>query len=83
MVFWNVAKKSHLPWSMSKRRLRLRRITIVIGEPIHFTAADLEPRSKEIYAQLTERVMAAIAARFQSAIIQVQKVIPLSHYSKR
>ena len=43
-------------------RLRLRRITIVIGEPIYFTAADLEPRSKEIYAQLSERVMAAIAA---------------------
>lgn len=42
--------------------LRLRRITIVIGEPIHFTAADLEPRSKELYARLSERVMEAIAA---------------------
>ena len=43
-------------------RLRLRRITIVIGEPIHFSAADLEPRSKELYARLSERVMDAIAA---------------------
>lgn len=42
--------------------LRLRRITIVIGEPIHFTAADLEPRSKELYARLSERVMDEIAA---------------------
>ena len=42
--------------------LRLRRITIVIGEPIHFTAADLEPRSKELYARLSERVMEKIAA---------------------
>lgn len=42
--------------------LRLRRITIVIGEPIYFTAADLEPRGKELYARLSERVMDAIAA---------------------
>lgn len=42
--------------------LRLRRLTIVIGEPIYFTAADLEPRSKELYARLSDRVMNAIAA---------------------
>ncbi len=42
-------------------RLRLRQLTVVIGEPIHFTAADLEPRSKELYARLSNRVMAAIA----------------------
>lgn len=42
--------------------LRLRCLTIVIGEPIYFTAADLEPRSKELYARLSERVMNAIAA---------------------
>lgn len=44
------------------RRVRFRRITIVIGEPICFTAADLEPRSKELYGKLSERVMTAIAA---------------------
>lgn len=43
-------------------RLRFHPITIVIGEPIHFTEADLQPRSKELYQQLSERVMRAIAA---------------------
>ncbi|MEO5721623.1 MAG: lysophospholipid acyltransferase family protein [Chthoniobacterales bacterium] len=43
-------------------RLRLSRLTIVIGEPIYFTAADLEPRSKELYGHLSQRVMDAIAA---------------------
>lgn len=44
------------------RGIRLRRITVVIGEPIRFTEADLQPRSKELYQQLSERVMQAIAA---------------------
>jgi 1-acyl-sn-glycerol-3-phosphate acyltransferase len=43
-------------------RIRLNPITIVIGEPIYFTAADLEPRSKETYQRLSERVMESIAA---------------------
>jgi len=43
-------------------RLRFCPITIVIGEPIYFTEADLEPRSKERYQQLSDRVMSAIAA---------------------
>ncbi|MDQ6912203.1 MAG: 1-acyl-sn-glycerol-3-phosphate acyltransferase [Verrucomicrobiota bacterium] len=43
-------------------RLRFHPITIAIGEPIHFTEADLQPRSKELYQQLSERVMRAIAA---------------------
>lgn len=43
-------------------RVRFVRITIVVGEPIHFTEADLEPGGKELYAQLTQRVMDAIAA---------------------
>jgi 1-acyl-sn-glycerol-3-phosphate acyltransferase len=42
--------------------LRFRPITIVIGEPIHFTQADLQPRSKEMYQRLSDRVMEAIAA---------------------
>jgi hypothetical protein len=40
----------------------LRPITIVIGEPIHFMEADLQPRSKELYQRLSDRVMEAIAA---------------------
>lgn len=43
-------------------RLRLVPITIVVGEPIHFTEADLEPGGKELYQSLAERVMDAIAA---------------------
>ena len=40
--------------------LRLRRITIVVGHPIRFTAADLQPPGKELYQRLSERVMSAI-----------------------
>jgi hypothetical protein len=38
-----------------------RRITIVVGEPIHFSEADLSPRD-DLYARLSQRVMDAIAA---------------------
>ena len=37
-------------------------ITIVIGEPIFFTAADLNPPGKDLYNRLIQRVMEAIAA---------------------
>ena len=37
-------------------------ITIVVGEPIYFTPADLEPRTKDLYLRLSQRVMDAIAA---------------------
>jgi 1-acyl-sn-glycerol-3-phosphate acyltransferase len=37
-------------------------ITIVIGEPILFTAADLNPPGKDLYQRLSQRVMDAIAA---------------------
>lgn len=43
-------------------QLRLRPITIVVGEPIHFTAADFQPNGKELYMRLSERVMNEIAA---------------------
>jgi 1-acyl-sn-glycerol-3-phosphate acyltransferase len=43
-------------------RLRFHPITIAIGEPIHFTEADLQPRGKEMYQRLSDRVMNAIAA---------------------
>jgi 1-acyl-sn-glycerol-3-phosphate acyltransferase len=42
--------------------LRLVPITIVIGEPIMFSAGDLEPPGKNLYARLTDRVMKAISA---------------------
>jgi len=36
-------------------------ITIVVGEPIFFTAADLGSRRKDLYGRLSQRVMDAIA----------------------
>ncbi len=43
-------------------RLRFVPITIVIGEPIFFAAADLNPPGKDLYKRLSQRVMDAIAA---------------------
>jgi len=43
-------------------RLRFVPITVVIGEPIFFSAADMELEGKDLYAQLSGRVMKAIAA---------------------
>jgi 1-acyl-sn-glycerol-3-phosphate acyltransferase len=43
-------------------RMRFHPITVVVGEPIHFTASDLEDRGKDLYTQLSQRVMDAIAA---------------------
>jgi 1-acyl-sn-glycerol-3-phosphate acyltransferase len=42
--------------------LRFVPITIVIGEPICFSAAELGPPGKKVYQQVSERVMDAIAA---------------------
>jgi 1-acyl-sn-glycerol-3-phosphate acyltransferase len=44
------------------RRLRFMPITVVIGEPILFSAADIEPGGKDLYARLSDRVMQSIAA---------------------
>ena len=43
-------------------RVRLCPITIVVGEPLQFSAADLEAGGKEVYQRLSERTMEAIAA---------------------
>jgi 1-acyl-sn-glycerol-3-phosphate acyltransferase len=43
-------------------RLRLVPITIVIGGPIFFSAADLDPAGKNLFTRLSDRVMNAIAA---------------------
>jgi 1-acyl-sn-glycerol-3-phosphate acyltransferase len=45
-----------------KRRLHFRPITVVVGEPIHFSTAELESREKDAYQRLSQRVMDAIAA---------------------
>ena len=43
-------------------KLRFCSVTIVVGEPLRFTAADLEGNNREIYPRLSQRVMDAIAA---------------------
>ncbi len=43
-------------------RLRFHPVTIVVGEPIYFSAADLQPAGKDLYGRLSERVMNKIAA---------------------
>jgi 1-acyl-sn-glycerol-3-phosphate acyltransferase len=49
-------------WPRGSARVRFCRITVVVGEPIHFTAADLQPPGRDIYQRLSQRVMDAIAA---------------------
>src|SRR5438034_6160389 len=44
------------------RGLRFAPITIVIGEPIFFSADDLSPPGKNLYRRLSQRVINAIAA---------------------
>jgi 1-acyl-sn-glycerol-3-phosphate acyltransferase len=43
-------------------RLRFCPITVVVGEPLRFTEADLQGPKREVYSRLSERVMDAIAA---------------------
>lgn len=49
-------------WPRGSSRVRFHPITVVVGEPIYFTAADLQPAGKEVYQRLSQRVMDAIAA---------------------
>ena len=43
-------------------KLRFCPITIVVGEPIRFSATEVENGGRELYPRLSERVMEAIAA---------------------
>lgn len=44
-------------------KLRLSgKITLVVGEPIHFSDADISVGGKDVYTKLSQRVMDAIAA---------------------
>ena len=42
-------------------RLHFSEITVVIGEPIHFTPEEISNPSRETYQNLSNRVMHAIA----------------------
>ena len=53
---------AHEIWPMHGK-LRFRgKITIVVGEPLYFSDADLAGGGRELYTQLGQRVMDAIAA---------------------
>ncbi|MEY2584668.1 MAG: 1-acyl-sn-glycerol-3-phosphate acyltransferase [Verrucomicrobiota bacterium] len=49
-------------WPIHQKWPRPGRVTIVVGEPIHFTEQDLQPPGKDLYLRLSQRVMDAIAA---------------------
>jgi 1-acyl-sn-glycerol-3-phosphate acyltransferase len=49
-------------WPRGGKPALFRPITVVVGEPIVFTAADLQPPGKDLYQRLSQRVMDAIAA---------------------
>jgi 1-acyl-sn-glycerol-3-phosphate acyltransferase len=49
-------------WPRGSSRVRFKPITVVVGEPIYFTDADLQPPGKDVYLRLSQRVMDAIAA---------------------
>jgi 1-acyl-sn-glycerol-3-phosphate acyltransferase len=49
-------------WPIGQKWPRFRRVTVVVGEPIHFTEKDVEPAGKDLYVRLSQRVMDAIAA---------------------
>jgi 1-acyl-sn-glycerol-3-phosphate acyltransferase len=49
-------------WPIHEKWPRPGRVTVVVGEPIHFTEQDLQPPSKDLYLRLSQRVMDAIAA---------------------
>ena len=49
-------------WPIHGRIHLWRKITIVVGEPIHFSESDFGSGGKDIYARLSQRVMDAIAA---------------------
>jgi 1-acyl-sn-glycerol-3-phosphate acyltransferase len=53
---------AYAAWPAGQKWPRFRPVTVVVGEPIFFTAADLEPAGKDLYARLSQRVMNAISS---------------------
>ena len=49
-------------WPIGGKLRLFRKITIVVGEPIHFSDVDLQVGGKSVYAQLSQSVMDAIGA---------------------
>jgi 1-acyl-sn-glycerol-3-phosphate acyltransferase len=53
---------AHEAFPKNAKGLRSSQITVVLGEPIHFTREEVENPSRENYQVLSNRVMEAIAA---------------------
>jgi len=53
---------AHAAFPRHGRPRPFRKITIVVGDPMHFSAADLLGEKRDLYQSLSERVMARIAA---------------------
>ena len=49
-------------WPIGGKIRLFRKITVVVGEPIHFSEADFSGGGKDLYLRLSQRVMDAIAA---------------------
>jgi 1-acyl-sn-glycerol-3-phosphate acyltransferase len=53
---------AHEAWPIGGKIRLGSQITIVVGEPIHFSDADYQGAGKDVYMRLSQRVMNAIAA---------------------
>lgn len=49
-------------WPIHGKLQLFRKITVVVGEPIYFSEADVAGRGKDLYTRLSQRVMDGIAA---------------------
>jgi 1-acyl-sn-glycerol-3-phosphate acyltransferase len=52
---------AHEAWPRGSNKIRLHPITVVVGEPMRFSEADVAGGGKQLYAQLSQRVMDEIA----------------------
>ena len=53
---------AHDVWPIHGKLRLSGKITIVVGEPIYFSEADIQGGGKDLYARLSQRVMDAIAS---------------------
>ena len=52
---------AHQAWPRGSNMIRLHSITVVVGEPMYFSQADVAAGGKEVYQRLSQRVMDEIA----------------------
>jgi 1-acyl-sn-glycerol-3-phosphate acyltransferase len=52
---------AHEAWPRGSNRIRLHPITVVVGEPMQFSEAEIGASGKDVYQQLSQRVMDEIA----------------------